>query len=151
MLARERDPAVDLAEIIVVLRPRRLRPVAGAAQRERYAMPRDGDPVFEFAPVLRVNGGAEFDRARNPLGRRHRGELERVRALVKIGAEQYASATAVEAAIGIGDLPDRQVGVADAAIDRLVLLPEAALELQADLDGRAVGHGIDGRFHAIAD
>ena len=33
MLARKHDPAVDLAEIIVVLRPRRLRPIAGAAQR----------------------------------------------------------------------------------------------------------------------
>src|SRR5207302_8392629 len=55
------------------------------------------------------------------------------------------------AAARIGDLPDGQVGVADAALDRLVLLPEPAFELQADFDGGRIGHGVDGRLHPRAD
>ena len=150
VLARQHDPAVDLAEIVVMLRPRLVGPVAGAAQRKGHPMPRHGDAVLELGLVLRMNAGAEFDRARNPLGRRHRREFVGVRTVEQIGAQQHAPAGAIESGVRIGDLPNRQVGVADAAVDRLVLLPEAALELQADLDGRRIGHGVDRRLHAIA-
>src|SRR3982074_3241013 len=151
VLARQHDPAVDLAEIVIVLRPRRFGPVASAAQCKGHAMPRNGDAVLEFRRVLRMNAGAEFDRPADPLGRRHRGEFVGVGTVEKICAEKHTFACAIEAAIWIGDLPNRQGGVADAAVDRLVLFPEAALELQADFDRCHIGHGVDGCFHAIAD
>src|ERR1700727_1540947 len=48
VFAGEHDPVVDLAEVIVVLRPRLFRPIAGTAERERHAMPSDGNAVFKF-------------------------------------------------------------------------------------------------------
>ncbi len=76
-----------------------------------------------------MKAGAEPDRAADPLVRRHRGEFIGIGAVEQISAEQHALARAIEAGVGIGDLPDRQISIADAAIDRLILLPEAALEL----------------------
>src|SRR5258707_4844724 len=84
-------------------------------------------------------------------GRRHRSEFVCVRTVEKICAQKHTPAGTIEAGVWIGDLPDRQVGVGDAAVDRLVLFPEAALELQADFDGWRVGDGVDGCLHAIAD
>jgi hypothetical protein len=46
--------------------------------------------------------------------------------------QQDAFATSVIACTGVRNLPDRQIGIADAAIDRLIFLPKTALELQAD-------------------
>src|SRR6202790_3140932 len=146
MLARQHDPAVDLAEIVVMLRPCFVAPVAGATQCKGYAMPGHRDAVLEFSAVLRMNAGADLDRAGDPLGRRHRGEFVGVG-----GAEQHAPAGAIEAAVRIGDLPDRQIGIADTAIDRLVLLPEPAPELQPDLDRPRIRHGVDRGLHAVAD
>ena len=57
MLAREHDPPVDLAQIVVMLGPFFLSPVAGASEREWHAMPRYGDAVFELGRVLRMNAG----------------------------------------------------------------------------------------------
>jgi hypothetical protein len=114
-------------------------------------MPRNGYAVFVFRPVLRMNAGAEFDSSGNPFGRRHRCEFVCVGTVEKICAQQHTPAGAIKAGVWIGDLPNRQVGVADAAVDRLVLFPEAALELQADFDGRREGHGVDGCLHAIAN
>src|SRR6202790_456908 len=151
MLARQHDPAVDLAEIVVMLRPRLVAPVAGATQCKGHAMPGHRDAVLEFGAVLWMNAGADLDRAGDPLGRRHRGEFVGVGTVEQIGAEQHAPAGAIEAGVGIGDLPDRQIGIADTAIDRVVLLPEPAPELQADLDRSRIGHRVDRRLHAVAD
>src|SRR5438270_9476328 len=115
-----------------MLLPRALAPGSRATEREGNAVPGYGDAVFELGAVLRMDAGAEFDRARHPVARCHRGEFVGVRALVDIGAQQHAAAVPVVAVAGIGDLPDRQIRVADAAIDRFVLFPEPALELQAD-------------------
>src|SRR6266404_5136111 len=134
MLSGQHDPAIDLAEIIVMLRPCLVGPVAGAAQCKRHAMPRNGYAVFVFRPVLRMNAGAEFDRSGTPFGRRHRSEFVCVRTVEKICAQKHTPAGAIEASVWIGDLPYRQVGVADAAVDRFVLFPEAALELQTNFD-----------------
>src|SRR6266403_5038768 len=150
MLSRQHDPAVDLAESIVMLRPCLVGPVASAAQCKRHAMPRNGNAVFVFRPVLRMNAGAEFDRSGDPFGRRHRCEFVCVGTVEKICAQKHTLTVAIETRIWIGDLPDRQVGVADAAIDRLVLFPKAALELQTDFDGWLVGYGVDGCLHAMA-
>ena len=77
---------VDLAEIAVMLRPRLFSPVAGAAQGKGHAMPRNGDAIFVFGAVLRMNAGAEFDGAGNPLGRWHRRKFVCVRTVEKIRA-----------------------------------------------------------------
>ena len=53
-----------------------------------------------------------------------------------IGAQQHARSVAEIVGARIADQGVGQVGEGDAAVDRLVLFPEAALELQADLDGR---------------
>jgi hypothetical protein len=50
----------------------------------------------------------------------------------------------------VRNLPDGQVGVGDPPINRLVLLPEAALELQADLAGRDIRHRPNRRLHRRA-
>src|SRR3984893_8088341 len=71
MLARQHDPAVDLAEIVVMLRPCLVAPVAGATQCKGHAMPGHRDAVLEFGAVLWMNAGADLDRAGDPLGRRH--------------------------------------------------------------------------------
>src|SRR6185369_15042615 len=47
----------------------------------------------------------------------------------------------------VGNARNRQVGVGDAAVDVLVLLPEPPFELQPHLDRRAIGYGIDGGLH----
>src|SRR5271166_4661419 len=99
-------------------------PVAGAAEGEGRAMPCDRYAVLELGAILRVDFGPIFDRALDALGRRHGGELVRVRPAERVGAEQHALPAGVEAAARIGNLPDRQIGVRDPAEDMLVLLPE---------------------------
>ena len=79
MLAGEHDLPIDLAQVVVVLRPNFLRPVAGTSKGERYAMPCDGNAVLELRLVLRMNAGAECDGARHPFLGRHGGEFVRAK------------------------------------------------------------------------
>src|SRR5438105_6125758 len=139
MLTRQRDPSVDLAQIAIVRDARLLAPVAAATERKRHPMPCHGNAVFIFGRILRMDHGAELDRACHPLGRRHCGKFIGAGAVEDISAEQHAAPRTIESGVGIGDLADRQVGIANAAIDRLVLLPESALELEADLDRTCIG------------
>src|SRR3954469_21673981 len=126
MLAGERDAAVDRAEIVVVLLARRVGPDAEAAHRERRAVPCDRDAVIELGFVLWMDLRAVVHGRADAFFRAHRSELERLVA-PDIGAEQHAFA-AVEAAVRrIADLLDRKIGHRDAAVDALVLFPEAAL------------------------
>src|SRR4051812_25637579 len=97
MLAGKDDPAVDLAEIVVMLGPRFLAPISRASQREGHPVPGYGDAVFEFGAVLWMYAPAKFDGPRHPIRRRHRGEFVRVGALKDIGAQQHPSAASVEA------------------------------------------------------
>src|SRR3984957_9637297 len=106
-------------------------------------MPGDGNAVLELGQILPVDPGAERDRALHSLGRRHRRELIRVRSVERVSAEQYAFPAGVEIRAGIGDLPDRQIGVADPAKDVLLLLPEPARELQPELYGRRIRNSVD--------
>ena len=93
---------------------------------------------------LRVNLAAIFDGALDALRRRKRGELDSAHAR-KSSAPSSTPLPALEV-IRCSDRKSsvRQVGEADATVDGLVLLPEAALELQPDLDGGSIGHCIDG-------
>src|SRR5258705_8302147 len=113
-------------------------------------MPRDRDAIFELGRVLRMDLRTEFDRLAYALLRRQRGEFVRIRA-PDVTTEQHALAGLVHAGHRIADHLDRQIGVADAAVDALVFLPEAALELQADLDRRFVRHGLNRSGHARTD
>src|SRR6516164_8308571 len=88
MLARQNDPAIDLAEIVVMLGSCLFGPAAGAAQGKGYPMPGDRDAVLEFGAILRMQAGTEFDGARNPLGGLHRREFIGVGVVVKVGAEK---------------------------------------------------------------
>src|ERR1700704_347803 len=97
------------------------------------AMPCDRDAVLELLLVLGMNLRTVVQRPHHPLGWRQRGEFIGIDA-ERIGAEQHGPARIAIARARIADQAGRQIGIADAAVDTLVLLPEAALELQADLD-----------------
>src|ERR1700677_3457742 len=113
-------------------------------------MPGDGDAVVEFLAVLRVNTAAVFHGLRDPLFRRHRGEFGRIDP-PDVGAEQDTLALAEVTRAGIGDIADRKVGIADAAVDLLIFLPEAALELQSHFDRGGVRASRDRPGHRRAD
>ena len=149
MFACDRNASVDRAQIRIMFFAHIVGPVGEAAHRERRTMPGDGNAVFELFAILRMDLRALFDRGAHALLRRHRGELERVGA-EHVGAEQHAFAAEVHARHRVGDLLDRQIGERDAAVDALVLLPEAALHLQADLHRRRVGHRADRSLHSLA-
>src|SRR5438105_15172461 len=107
-----------------MLLPRLLAPGSRTSQGEGNTMPGDGDAVFELGAVLRMNPGTKFNRTRNPVGRRDRGEFVGLRSLKNIGAEQHPAALSIEAGAPIGDLPDGAVGRAVGASERLVALRE---------------------------
>ena len=98
-----------------------------------------------------MDGGAPFDRLGDALFRRQGAELEAIGVEDRIGAEQHALARAAVVAAWIADIADRQIGRGDAAEDRLVLLPETALKLQADLDAGDIGHRGNRRRHLRTD
>ena len=151
MLAGQHQPAVEGAQILVMRRPALVGPIAGAAQGEGRTMPGDGDAVFEFVLILRMDLRSEGDRAPDPLGRRQGGELIGVRPVIQVGAQQHALAAGVHAVLRIADSVDRQIGEADAAEDRLILLPEPPFELQPNLDRRGIGHNRHRVLHLVAD
>src|SRR3954454_15291002 len=67
MFARKHDPAVDLAQIVVMRGSGLVRPSTGTAEREWNAVPRHRDAVFEFCLVLRMNARAERDGLLDPV------------------------------------------------------------------------------------
>ena len=69
VLAGQHDSAIDLAKIVIVIRPRLFGPVAGAPQRKGHAMPCHGNAVIEFGPVLRVDFATKLYRLRDSFGR----------------------------------------------------------------------------------
>jgi len=151
MLAGQHNPAVDLAQVVVMLCPRLLVPNAGTSERKRHAIPRHCNAVFKLLLVLWMNDRTQSHRTSNPFRWRHGCEFVGVRSLKEIGPQQDAPAATIKVRIRIGDLPDWQIGVANAAIDRLVFFPESALELQTDFDRRCIGHRTDDRLHADID
>src|SRR6266481_3271477 len=72
VLAGERNPSIDLAQIAIVGGARLLAPVAAATEHKRHPMPGHGNAVFKLLPILRMDHGAELDGTRHPLGWRHR-------------------------------------------------------------------------------
>src|SRR4029077_2019413 len=110
-----------------------------------------GNAILEFRRVLRMDLRAIFDGAPDSLLRRHGREFIRVRPVPGVAPEQDALAGRIEVGAGVGNLADRQIGIADAAENEIVLFPEAPLELQADTDGRAMGHRADRRLHETSD
>src|SRR5947209_8574718 len=105
MFARERDAAVDGAQVVVVLLARVVAPSAEAAEHPWNAVPPHRHAGLVFGGVLRVDLRAVLDRLLQPLRRRQRGEFVGVRP-ERVGAEQYALARAAVARARIGDLPD---------------------------------------------
>src|SRR6202034_4109805 len=55
-----------------------------------------------------------------------------------IRAQQHALTPTPIVCAWIGNLSDRQVGISDSSVDRLVLLPKSAFKLQPDLDRRHI-------------
>src|ERR1700688_2094684 len=140
MFARQRNASVDLAQIVIVLGAGVLGPHAETTHGKGRAMPRDGDSVIELLWVLGMNLAAVIHRFPYALIRRHGGELHGIRT-PDVRAQEHAFADAVKPGVRIGDGADGQIGVGDSAIDMLVFLPEAALELQTRLDGRGIRYG----------
>ena len=142
MLAGQHDAPVDPAHVLV-MRGALLRvPCAKAAIAPRHAMPADADAVLELRRVLRMDLRTHRDDFLQAPRRIHRGVPERI-AGEHIGAEQHALAAQVAAVIRVRNLRDRQVGIADSAVDALVLLPEPAPELQARLQRSVIRQCID--------
>src|ERR1700674_4437950 len=137
VLAGERDASVDRAQILVVLLAGIGAPDAVAAEHPGPPVPADRHAILVFGRVLRVDLRAVFEGFLQPLLGSQRGELVGV-GPGRVGGKQHALAGTAVVGARIGDLPDRQIGVADAAVYGVVLLPEAAPELQADLDRRRV-------------
>src|ERR1700722_3304396 len=86
MFNRKTEPAINLASIVVVLFSGRIGPHSGAPHREGHPVPGYRNPVFEFGFILGMNPGAQFDRARDPIGRGHRRKFVRIYALKNIGS-----------------------------------------------------------------
>src|SRR5262245_26843524 len=129
-----------------MLRACRLGPGREAALPPGYLRPRDRDTVLDLAPVLWIDHRAVLDRAPDALPRSEPNELRRV--LSKgVGAEEHALAAAVKARARIGNLRDRKIAEGDAAIDRVIFLPEAAPELETDLHRCSIAHGCNRRPH----
>src|SRR5262249_38964422 len=122
-----------------MLCPRLLVPNAGTSERKRHAIPGHCNAVFKLLLVLWMNDRTQSHGTCNSFRRRHGCEFEGVRSLKKIGPQQHASAATIKVRIWIGDLPDRQIGVANAPVDRLVFFPESPLHLQTDLDPLSSG------------
>ncbi len=147
MLARQYDPAIDLTEIVIVFAARLIRPLAGASEGERHAMPGDRDARFKLGWILRMNFCAAIEGELDAIGRRHRSEFVRIRPAPGIAAEQHALAAGVKASARIRNLVDGQVRVGNPAEYLLVFLPEATSELQSGLDHGRVGNSVDRRLH----
>src|SRR5437588_6147970 len=137
MFAGQEEPPVYRAEILVVLRASRLRPHAETAKGRRHAMPGHRYPCLKLFQSLRMNLRPIFERAAHALLGRKGGEFISVCA-AWIGEQN--SLGAVIAVARIAELANGQIGETDAAIDRLVLFPEAALELLAHFDRRRIGY-----------
>src|SRR2546430_8809899 len=90
-----------------------------------------------------MDPGAIGERLRDPLRRRKRGESIAVNAGRRVGAQQHRPAGVAVTGARVADQADWKIGIADASVDAIVLLPEAALELQADLDRGDIGNRID--------
>ena len=113
-------------------------------------MPGDGDAALELLLVLRVDFRAVLQRVLDAILRRLGGG-DIGRGAEAVAAQEHALALGEEIPLGIADRVVGLVGIADAAIDMVVLLPEAALHLQAHLQRRHVGQLVDGVLHRLAD
>ena len=149
MFTREHDAAVDRTQIVVMLGAQFLGPVPGAPQSPGHAMPGDRDAVLEFGRILRMNLRSPLDRLADAFFGGHRRDLEGI-GPEGVGTEQHARTFVEIACARIADQRVGQIGEGDAAVDRLILFPEAALELQSDFDRRVVEQCIDGIFHRCA-
>src|SRR6516164_10474749 len=118
-----------------MLLARFLGPPAEAAEHPGDPVPADCYAILVVGLVLRMDLRALLDGLLQAVLRRQCCELVSIRAVEHVGAEQHALARAAIIRVRIADLPDRKIRIGDAAIDPLVLLPKAALELQADFGG----------------
>ncbi len=105
--------------------------------------------MFKLLCVLRVNLAALAHHFAQALLGRHGRKFKRIGAK-GIGAQQHTFAGLAIAGRWVADFGNGQVGVGDAAVDVVVLLPELALELQARLERPAVGNSLNGVVHGSA-
>ncbi len=152
MLARQHDAAIDGAEIGVVLGAVLFRPAAGTAKRPRHAVPGDADAALIFLHILRMDLGALRQCGLDLVGGGQCFKLVGRRTVREdVAAQKHAAALAVIIVGRIADVGNRLVGIGDAAIDAVILFPEAALKLQAHLIGSVIGQRVDGVLHRRAD
>src|SRR5271168_3913784 len=95
MLARQRNPPVYAAHIIVMFGAGIGAPHAKAAHGKWYPMPGHGDAVIELLVVLRMDLAAVLEDLLHPFLRRHGGELHCVQT-PDVGAEQHAFTAALK-------------------------------------------------------
>src|SRR6266700_928136 len=148
MLARQRQAAVDLAEVLVVRVAGLLRPQAVTAVGPGNAVPTDRDAVLELLRILRMDLYALAKDLAQTLFRRHGREFKRV-GTEDIAADDHALAGLAVSGGGVTDARDRQIAVGYPAVDMLILLPEFALELQAGLERGSVWYRADRVAHRL--
>src|SRR6056297_757087 len=123
-------------------------PDAVATENPGHLVPRHTHTRLELGGILRMDACPVFENPTHPVLGLHRVELVGGRAPA-ISAQKDTAARTEVVVRGIADQRDRQVGIADPAIDVLVLLPETAAELEPGLEAVGVVHGLDGaRAHA---
>src|SRR5208282_1150359 len=145
MLARKIDRPVGLDERLVGRIPALLRPMDPGAEIVGDLGPGDGDAVLDLLGIARMELGAAQGGKPVALVRLEGAEALGDGVGPDKGAEQDACA-AVVAPRRIPDLRDVLVGPGNAAVDAVVLLPEAALRLEGELDRFSVARGSDGRL-----
>src|SRR5262245_10530086 len=104
------------------------------APAPRHAGPGDRERRVEFVRVLRMNAGALLERQTLSLGR---SALAHGSCEIQVITDEHSFAL-FEAVRWIDDLSDFLVRPRPAAVDLIVLFPEAAFELQPDLAGAGV-------------
>src|SRR5579883_440599 len=121
-------------------------PVDPGAEVLRHLVPGDGDSACKIVGVARVQPATVLRRECQALRRRERAHPLGDVVAPDVGAEQHAL-PAVEPGGGIPDLGDVVLGPGYAAVDPVVLLPEAAVRLEGDLHHL----GVVGRLDRGAD
>ena len=146
VLAREVERAVRLGDRGVGSRARLVGPLGPAAADVGDLRPGDGDAVRDVLGEARMDPGGLLAHQGEPLGIAQRPEALADLVRPDVGAHHDALGLA-EARGGIPELRDVGVGPGDAAVDLVVLLPEAPLGLERGLGRGDVVRGRDGARH----
>src|SRR5580692_12957806 len=120
MFARQHDPAIDSAHVVVMRGPAFFGPLSGAAQGPGHTMPGYRDAAIKLFLVLRMDLRAVFQSILDAFLRRLGGG-DKGGFAEGVSAQEYALALREIVPHGIADAGIGLVGIGDAAIDAVIL------------------------------